>query len=699
MPTVKMPDGSMVELPDNPTEEQRAFLRTLVPSAAAQLPPRTTEEAFKHYGTEAAKIGGTAVYGAATAFPRLWNMGGKAIEAMIPGEVDPKFQEFKDAGDAQVTGLDNKIRTALMPTSSEAQTAARVGEATVGAFMGPGGFAAPLKTALIGGGSGVGAEIAADALGDNAVSRMIGGLAGGGLTGLATNPLTNRGALSREVLADVRPEDLEIARARMIAAEMEGRPITLAQAMPRASNIDTAVDTLANSRQGVRTTNILRNQPQVVAFGAEEAVQRLPGTVISRQQAANQAQEVMSDLISTGIDNAGKAWRAIAPQNAAFSEHSMHVLANKLAGMANLYPGTARAAMLDAVRKNLLAQVDEVDNAPEILNMFGKPLRDKPVQPKYLTDALQVKGAIDSILENFGSQNNISTSGERILNRQAQEVRALFKDMIDLEAPQLAAANEAFSTHLSQIVDPMKKSVIGRISGRKGAQDGAEAATSKLFTVFDQGTLPGTSSSEILTLERAYRQAGDPEGFQDAVKSWMVARLDKALKSPDNREPTNIAETLRGLFGNPRMADSASKGMEDMLVGLARSQGIKDEDHYLKGFRQFMEYVSDVARRPSSVSGLSAAGMRDVAGQGALNRLGRFSIMTPVRQPILAWSTFLENDALKAMDELLTSSSGIDTLIKLGKAQPYSQSALTAMATFLGTNASIQSAANPPELP
>jgi hypothetical protein len=65
--------------------------------------------------------------------------------------------------------------------------------------------------------------------------------------------------------------------------------------------------------------------------------------------------------------------------------------------------------------------------------------------------------------------------------------------------------------------------------------------------------------------------------------------------------------------------------------------------------------------------------------------------MTPLRQPALFWARMLESDALKKMDELLTSPQGVDMLIKLGKAQKIGTLEATAMGTFLGSTAEMQS--------
>lgn len=693
MAELTLPDGTTITVSDTPTEQERALIRKMLPSISGQLPKRTPMEAIKHYGPEAAKVAGSSIYNGLVALPRLAGLASQGVEALTPWQEPP--------GIGKVLGpLDEKVRTALQPESEGGQYAARVGESVVAGVAGPGGLANPVKSAAIGGGAGVGAEASADAFGDNTLTRVMGGLAGGGLTGIGTSAFTNRGSLARETLADVRPRDLETARQRMMAAELEGNALNLSQAMPRASNIDSLVNSLAQSPSGRRTTEMLRNQPKTVAFEAENAVANLPGRIVPQQTAANSAQDAMTRVIADGMQEAGAAWRRFAPEGAEFTQSGVARLDNELAKMANLYPNQEAAAMIDTVRRNLLRpKAPETDTGPQILTMFGQPIRTAPEAPKYLTDAFQVKGAVDDVLQNYGARNLNTPVLTGTMARRAQEVREQVRRLIDEEVPELKQANEAYETYMSEVVEPMKDSVIGRLAGRSGSQDGIEAATSKLFTVFNKGTIPGSAPSDILTLEKAFRKAGTPEQFQDAAKSWLVTKLDDALKSKDNREPEAIASKLRQMWGNPRMADSSSKGLEDMLIGLARSQGLKDETEYLRGFHRFMEYVSDAARRPSSVSGSSSAELRDVAGEAATNRLGTFSIMTPIRQPALAWSTFLQNDALKAMDELLTSSSGIDTLIRLGKEQPYSQGSLTAMATFLGTNASVQSGGNPPALP
>lgn len=683
MPVVKMPDGALVDMPDNPTPEQRAALQAIL-SKAPQASVAAPKKEPSGLG-EAARVVGKSIYGGLTSLPRFVTQAGDWLEEKMP---TPDWTKIPIPGYEQIAGVDKAIRKAVEPKTKAGKVIGNIGEAAVGAVASPGGLAAPIRSALLGASAGVGSEAAAAAFGDNAVTRVLGGVAGGLTGGLATVAKTNRGTLAREALADARPEDIAVAVERMKAARDAGIPINLSQAMPRASNIDAYVDALANSKHGRNVTEQLRKQPQQVAFGVEEQMANLPGQIRMPQVLANNAQEAAEASIRQGIDQATKAWQKFAPHGAAIPEGIVANFDKQLKAMAAKYPNTAQADLINDVRSALKTGQQTTGGSP-LLDAAGNLINPPTKGPAYLTDALQVKGAIDDVLQNFGARklNTPGLQGKEL--RRAQEVRGMFRDMIDLEVPQLAQANKAYEAVMSGVVDPLKKSVVGRVAGRAGANAAQEAPQARLFSVFEKGTVPGATSSEILTLEKAFRQAGQPEVFQDAAKSWLAGKVSTALKSTDNRMPENIGERLRVAFGDPRQLDQTSKGFEDVLAGLARSQGVP-EAQYVKGFKNFMEIVSDAARRPGSVRGVTPGEVKEMASEGVFKRLGQVSVMTPIRQPALKWASFLEADALSTMDKLLTTPEGVATLVKLGKQPPKSHAAVTIMATFLGTNAAVQ---------
>ena len=635
---------------------------------------------------EAAKIAGKSLYGGLTSIPRLVMEGGDWLESKMP---TPSWSKVPIPGYNAIAGADRAVREAVTPETRGGKVLGNIGEAAVGAVASPGGLVAPVRSAIVGASAGAGSEGAAAVFGDNALSRILGGLAGGLGGGLATAAKTNRGTLAQEALLDARPEDIAVAVERMKAAQAAGVPINLSQAMPRGSNIDAYVDALANSRHGRNVTEQLRKQPQQIAFGAEEQMANLPGQIRMPQVLANNAQEAAEASIRQGMDKAGEAWRKFAPKGAEIPQPILANFDEQLKALAAKYPNTAQADLINDVRAGLKKGGETVTSGSPLLDASGQLLSPPTKAPAYLSDALQVKGAIDDVLQNFGSRklNTPGLQGKEL--RTAQEVRVMFRDLIDNEIPALAQANKAYEAVMAGTVDPLKKSVVGRVAGRAGSAAAQEAPQARLFSVFEKGTVPGATSSEILTLEKAFRQAGQPEVYQDAAKSWLAGKVSTALKSTDNRMPEDIGSRLRQAFGDPRQLDQTSKGFEDVLAGLARSQGAP-EAAYVKGFRNFMEVIADASRRPGSVRGITPGEVKEMASEGVTKRLGQFSVMTPIRQPALKWASFLEADALSTMDKLLTTPEGVATLVKLGKQPPRSHAAVSTMATFLGTNAAVQ---------
>jgi len=665
MPVVKMPDGTLVDMPDNPTPEQRAALQAIL-SKAQQAPVAATKEEPSDLG-ETARVIGKSIYGGLTSVPRFVMQAGDWLEERMP---TPEWTKVPIPAYKEISAADQAIREAVEPKTKAGKVIGNIGEATVGAVASPGGLVAPVRSALIGASSGAGSEAAAATLGDNAVTRVAGGLAGGLTGGLLIAAKTNRKTLAREALADARPEDIAVAIERMKAARAAGIPINLSQAMPRASNIDAYVDALANSRHGRNVTEQLRRQPQQIAFGIEEQMANLPGQIRMPQVLANNAQEAATAAIDAVKRARTNAWQKAYDDGLLQSgqltvpETAVAAAYQKLTDLANSVPNTSKSKML-------------------------MDLRERLVTPEgFITEPLQ----LNEILKDAAGRLkpvNLATSGldagaAKWVGKQISELRDDFGNAFE----PIRKANAAYQA-ATPAVDAMKKSVVGRIAGRSGALDAVESPQTKLFSVFEKGTTPGATSSEILTLEKAFRQAGQPEVYQDAAKSWLAGKVSTALKSTDNRMPDNIGERLRVAFGDPRQLDQTSKGFEDVLAGLARSQGVP-EAPYVKGFKRFMEIVSDAARRPGSVRGVTPDEVKEMASEGMTKHVGQVSVITPIRQPALRWAMFLEADALSAMDKLLTTPEGVATLVKLGKQPPRSHAAVSTMATFLGTNAAAQ---------
>jgi len=487
--------------------------------------------------------------------PAVRNRYGEFPECVTGGVVDKAGYMAKQAGSAMLRGL--ATLPAMAAQSGIATDPGRYGanppspmadvnqlglapqttpekygygalEAASGAAIGPGILAAPARTLAVGGASGLGAEAGGQLTDDNPLGRLLGGLAGGVGASLPSMVKTTRQGLVNETLRDVSEEQLRAAQAEMQAVRESGAGnINLSQAMTTPSNIDSTVEALASSRYGQEVQKQLQAQPEQASFAAEAAVSQLPGTQRSPQMAANNMQAAASDAIAQEYKVAGQKWQEKAPQGSVVPEVAIQQLDQQLKKLAEQYPNTSGAALIMDARRALLNPQKSAQSAtPGIVDAQGRPMNPPAKAPKYLNDALQLKNALEDSLNTFGSRK-LNTPGLDAKNlRRAQEVREAFRTILGEYAPKLLEADQAYSSHISSVVDPLKQSEIGRIAGRSGYSSDAEASLAKVTALFEKGTVPGARNSEILSAQKAL--AKTPEGnrvFQDAFKTYVRGKL------------------------------------------------------------------------------------------------------------------------------------------------------------------------------
>lgn len=346
-----------------------------------------------------------------------------------------------------------------------------------------------------------------------------------------------------------------------------------------------------------------------------------------------------------------------------------------------------QAVLAEATRLQALAQ-GELLNTPKgkALQNLASSMFDSAGNP--ITSAQN----LNEVLKAAGAKLkgiNLDTPGldagaVKFLQSQIAESRqrlgAAFKP--------IQSANAAYEGFTEGVYNPMKQSVVGRIAG-KGFDPTTEAVQSRVFGVLEKGTTPGASTSEILTLEKALRnQPNGPAAFQDAVKTWMSNKISEATAQQGGRPAEATAANLEKIFmGN----DVKSQGFKDMLVALARSQGLKD-DALLDGMQNMMRITSAAARRPGTVAGVTPQGLEQASRSRLFGGIGNFSAVQPIRQPFKAIDDALNADAYSFMDKLLTTPEGVDTLIKLGRQPVMSKAAADTLATF---SATVPTAQNP----
>lgn len=366
------------------------------------------------------------------------------------------------------------------------------------------------------------------------------------------------------------------------------------------------------------------------------------------------------------------------------AEQARRKLAGAKAAVANATEVPPQAVEKEAARLRELAS-GELKNTPKgkALEQLAASFYDAEGAPitssQNLNELLKAAGAKLKTL-------NIDTPGmdagaTKFIQGQIGQARgnlgASFKP--------IQAANRAYQEFTESVYNPAKQGVVGRVAG-KGFDASKEAVTSRVFNVFEKGTLPGTKS-EILTLERSMRgQQNGAEIFQDAVKTHLAEKVSAALKDSGGRLSENAAGDIsRALFGTP----SSQQGFRDMMVGLARSKGLPDNT-YVTGMEKLMKTISMASRRPKEIAGVTAEGLDRASRSRLLGRVGNFSVIQPFRQAFKAADDWLNADAYSFMDKLLTSPEGVDTLVKIGREPLMSPAAVNAFATFIGTTSTAQ---------
>lgn len=525
-----------------------------------------------------------------------------------------------------------------------------------GALVGPGGITAPLRTAAVGGAAGIGSHIGGEAGG--LPGALLGGLAGGLSVSALSSIKPSRQGLVNRALKDVTEQDLIDAKARMQSAQQNGVNLNVSQAMGKPSNIDAMTDTLANSQYGIRTAAQLHAQPTEItkALGAQK--QGLPGTVQEPQAVANSVQDATTGIIK---DVKGARTALVTPLYKAAGDLGPKA---PQALVKTIDKFLAEKGLSDSTRKDAMAL------RAKILDLNGAPR----------THSLDLKAAMDDFRSEIKSTINpkdAKAQGElKFLAGQLQSE-------LGARSPLLRTANMVYSDVSKNVVDPLKKSVVGRMAQQTGALPDREAVRTKVFSVFDKGTLPDAQTSEILTLERSLRNGKQAEVFQDAAKTWLAEKVSGATKTSQGSPDAGVAASVKqALVGD----EIKRRGLRDVMVGMARSKGLPDDALY-PGMERLIDHIESAAKRPSKVQGISAQELDQASRNRVTSGVGNFSMVQPIRQPFRAIDDWLHRDAYSFMDKLLTSPEGVDMLRKMGQKPIMNKAVADSISTFLAVEA------------
>jgi hypothetical protein len=627
---------------------------------------------------EVGRVLDTGVKGGLGAFPSMVVKGSKQIsdygtrlaeEIGIPSI--PGLRDIPAPSDIANQAVDYLFAPIEKPQTEVGKAAANVLSSTIGAVTGPGGMAAPLKSAAAGLGAGLGAE------GGQQVAGTPGAVIGGLLGGFAPAALGNfrnvKERLAGQALENVDDYQLAAAKDRMQTGQQQGVDLTLPQAVGAETNLDRLQDTLMRTKAGEPLAAQLRAQPSQIETSSGQLVKGLPGAVKGQQEVSNQAQQAASNAVGGIKAQRTEAVKPLYAQMGSIDSSDAQSISKEL---------------LTAVRgkeplnrsKTMLRLYDKLNPKKKVLQDDGsvKIVRKPITNVQVLDDTLRE-------FENKLSRKPKDPRAQALIQEQIDGIR----DRLDELVPAYKQARQTYSDISKQVVNPAEQGPLGMVAGKTGYDPSVPASRSNLYGVFDRGTAEG-GKSEILTLQKDMTRAKDGnKAFADAGTSWLADKLNASMKLEGGKlQPQTAANIEANLFGTPNQV----RGTRDVVAGIARASGL-DEADMVRGMENWAQTIKLAAKRPSSTQALSGREMHEttqtVAGKVAKSGLIQ-KLVNPLQRPLNALDNYLNQDAYSYMAKLMQSPEGIETLKKLARSKPGSPASLRTLATFNALNAQQQ---------
>ena len=720
--TVTFADGSTAEYKNAPDDV---------------TPEQVTERAQKEYGLAVtsldggkkgglmeevkrfADVAGSAAVRGASSLPALIGDVSNFICNNMPSGLNPFDLGMRAAGNTPEQVEASKVRGMPMssantaagaqPTTTGEKYLASGVEGVAGALAGPGGAVAPLRNALVGAASGVGAQLGGQLTGDSAMGRLAGGVVGGGLaqgvTGLAARVRPQSGDLAREAVEGLSPDTLKAAQAMQVRAKASGVNMDLAQALEAvgapASNLATIRNVLANSRHGSATQAVLRNQPKELELLADVTVGGLPGPQWGAGQAANAVQEAATKSVQGVKDARGAMVKPLYAKAGALSEEARGTLLKSIDDLMER-PGTTDAfnkAATELKRKLSGAEGPEIEAVTAALEKLASAPRGKgkalaAVEVKRATEAarqVQAKPLMAADVDTAISDAVGPFKGTPLSPvdpKSAGQVKGLagtVNKQLQSLSPEIREAERVFAQQTEEMVNPLKQSVVGRLATPRGYRPDMEASAAKLDSIFSKGSdsQVAEAARDIPKMFNELRKI-DKDAAPAAAKAFIRGRLDRSFGStpgeviPGAVTSPNAAKVLRDSLFATRAQE---QGMKDIAVGIARSYDLPEDD-MVRGLSHFMQITKGLASRPDKVGGLNWGDVAKAGGKSSLADVARVYGFMPFERVARKIEDATLAKTFQEFDRVLTTPEGADLLLTLSRTTNMSDKAALAISKF-----------------
>lgn len=571
MAQVTMPDGQVVELPDNPTPEQLQKLQSI----QAEGKPGAKELAKS--------MGMDLVRGAAQA-------GVGMLEEMPPGQtkvldsgqklpfglnmlINDKVANAMDT--RMPAGMGDKLvhQVAPLPTGEEPawRRYVRAGLEGVGNMIAPApGSAATslLRKFAIGVGGGVGGQAGADASDNNPWARILGSFAGGTAAGLPGSGAVKTPSVvkaTQEAVASVTPEELAAAAAKsQAAAATLGTDVMLPQGLENPTGFQGLIAELSqHPNTGPQTHRILNQQPQA----AESAIQRFINGVSSKVPGQAEANQVQAAALREAVDRPAAVRQAAADRS-------------YRAGQREAIPMSVRFSTpgdIEAIQSTLRV-LEKSDAGKGFSQRASKLLRDSSIINPKTGKPFSMLAGDATELENFRKELSTLTqaaakdSADGAAITKSRGYRALMgalDKVLAQNAPETTKGRQ-ISARGFKVEEQIRQGPVGQMVPKGKDQAKLPGNWDELNEVLNN---PAKYSPADVRKLAAQLHRSDPQAFPLLVRQRFDQKLNEARQMSGGRSPVELGPKLaEAVFGN-----AVSRERENILTAVeevAKRQGV-----------------------------------------------------------------------------------------------------------------------------
>lgn len=563
MPIVKMPDGALVEMPDNPTPEQLQALREI-----------STGEGFREAGRVADKVvrkGGAALPGfmgdlGLTTLRNFGSLTPTAGPAALPAMLAKGFgltntEPYENTKFGDVTKAIETVGGVLPPVAepktSGGKAIANTLEPVIGTVAG-GGAGTVFQKIATAMGAGGGGELATRIFGDNALTRFLGSVVGGGAVGVAQAMKPNSEQLIRNSTEHMTDLDWKKAEALKKVLDANDIPHLNSQLLGPRSTLDDVV-AAAGTNSRVRPRLVTAVPEERVASKSRQALENftarnLPVNVNERKDVLTDVQKAAQDTLDQIKAGANRAYvDKMPPEGEHYDKDHILSLRQQLLDLADsdrFGRGTAGGSFIRGVAERLMSGGNQLDD------LAGKTA--EPITSKH-------------VVNNIIKELNQAAEKEGYKGLALDDVKKLMKGF----TPEFDDARSAKTAVMNREYNPAAKGLTGTLARQGGGfqPDKPVPGEAGIAIVFPKNT---PQPQAILDLEK--RMGGDAVG---QLLREHLAREMQAATGMQGKGPAGFVATIAG-------TNAQRQNLNAALEATARSNGV-DPGPVRKGFYKLMK--------------------------------------------------------------------------------------------------------------